>query len=420
MKKSVRNTIHTFKIDDINRMWDKGVLIGNQGVNGLVKRVTLKSTNLILKHFAHGHTYDANRYSRNAPYKKYVDDAKQEKEAEHATHMEAYKRLTEIGKSHFVCEPFTSSHPFISIQEDADQTGQGALTVKSLLAGANPEQQARVQKSVLSKLVTILSTFEQVGIFHADLKFDNIIAIKNGNTDYCLKVIDFGIARLTERSMPNKHAKVLREKAKAKRNNASMLSKVFREHQKSAGLKLHWVDVYPPYTQWSAQSGSKPTERNISNAKDQYNRIQKLILRGDNLNSKANEAKQRRAQPLRLVTYNRHGDARLNTMSRFHQSVQNEFRNNKNGLFSTRHVYLGAPRRGAPRAGINKKKIPFREEYMIKEYKGTNSRLKATGKKTAGHASTLIQRRYLKHAANRSRSNNRGGTTNRSRSNNRG
>lgn len=57
MKKSVRNTIRTLNIDDINRMWDDGELIGNQGVNGVVKRVTLLSTNLILKHFADGHTF---------------------------------------------------------------------------------------------------------------------------------------------------------------------------------------------------------------------------------------------------------------------------------------------------------------------------------------------------------------------------
>lgn len=202
------------KVEEIEYMWRQAESLGIQGNNSTVKRYIFRhnnnsQTNLILKHHAKEISrsdYDASRYDREKTYKEYVDFKRGLKEREENTHLEAYKRLKRVGKSDFVCVPFKSSHPLISIQKDAQQPGKVAITLKKRLELSNLHERYETRQRVLTQLSEILSTFEQVGIFHADLKLDNIMAVRDASASrYSLKVIDFGLAKVTgfsERGKP--------------------------------------------------------------------------------------------------------------------------------------------------------------------------------------------------------------------------
>ena len=77
-----------------------------------------------------------------------------------------------------------------------DNKSSGTEVITSLANYLKEYPEAR--EVIFDELAEILSTFERVGIFHADLKLDNIMVVHTG-TSFDLKVIDFGISRLTER-----------------------------------------------------------------------------------------------------------------------------------------------------------------------------------------------------------------------------
>ena len=213
-------------MEEVEDLWRNSTPL-SAGAHGVVKQIQIKTKkgkprNLILKHHGLWAVQALERYINNKEYyenelryaprmqslqKKFelqlnklkVDyetedkDARKDKKSEFQIHAEAYRRLKTVGKGRFVCQPFISDHPYISIQENAEQPGQTATTLEKYL-----KEYPEAREVIFDELAEILSTFEQVGIFHADLKLDNIIIVQTG-TSFSLKVIDFGISRLTER-----------------------------------------------------------------------------------------------------------------------------------------------------------------------------------------------------------------------------
>ena len=304
--------------NEVESLWHSihSVPIG-RGVHGVVKQIRGTvggiTKNLILKH--HGvHAVDALKiytellnhyvqYYKYAPqmrskqqdfekqlgeyeayYKAADKSARANKTSEYKIHAEAYQRLLQVRKSHFVCRPVPSDHPYISIQESAEQPGQIATTLYAYL-----EKNPRAREVIIDKLAEILSTFEQVGILHADFKLDNIMVVqKRGNTSVSLKVIDFGIAKLSEPSMPSERARVLRRKANEHRRQASDIDSVL------------------------------------------VTKSDELRSRARNLNLQANRVNKQRPIPRRLVTYNKKGRPILTELSALHHNLVNNIRSKKN------------------------------------------------------------------------------------------
>lgn len=408
--------------NEVESLWHSihSVPIG-RGVHGVVKQIRATvggiPKNLILKH--HGvHAADALKiytellnnyvqYYKYAPqmrskqqdfekqlgeyeayYKAEDKSARANKTSEYKIHAEAYQRLLQVRKSHFVCRPVPSDHPYISIQESAEQPGQIATTLYAYLQ-KNPRRE--VIKVIIDKLAEILSTFEQVGILHADFKLDNIMVVqKRGNTSVSLKVIDFGIAKLSEPSMPSERARVLRRKANEHRRQASDIDSV---------------------------SVTKSDE---------------LRSRARNLNLQANRVNKQRPIPRRLVTYNKKGRPILTELSALHHNLVTNIRSKKNnyveelrqnarklqvealssvennkienllrragdltqkanraikneakGLFSTK--YLRFP---------NQNILQNRPKYMHETFEGVSNKLKKKGEETVNAAASVLQKKW--------------------------
>lgn len=243
--------------ENIERAFSMGQTVG-EGVYGVAKLVVANNGRYyILKHFGKRVVELATELQkiRNLPYKeprhitkynqlyeKYIQEAfnaRHNKEDEVRRHLEVYSALSKYARRQLdiICMPYKSAHPFISIQDAANQAGEEALTLAVFMrkiadgdliriksdAESKREGVTRIRmsgtivrsygeldkqmsysevvKEVQKKLLDIFEAFIKSSVYHADFKRDNIIVVYKSSesgviNDFKLKMIDFGLSEV--------------------------------------------------------------------------------------------------------------------------------------------------------------------------------------------------------------------------------
>jgi serine/threonine protein kinase/TolB-like protein/Tfp pilus assembly protein PilF len=121
--------------------------------------------------------------------------------AEVAAHPDRMKRFVQEAKS-----ASALNHPNIITIHEIDDTGSGHFIATEFIDGETLRQHMRKAPPKLSEILDVaaqiasaLSAAHTAGIVHRDIKPENIML----RTDGIVKVLDFGLAKLTERLSPD-------------------------------------------------------------------------------------------------------------------------------------------------------------------------------------------------------------------------
>ena len=226
-------------LDEIQRAYDAGTKVG-EGVYGVTKLVkTRTGKQLIFKYF--GKNYDTLQQQYDDAVKQKIDvrrlhqlymlveearnDAIEEKKREEQRHIAAYIALAKRGRAHVVCEPFRSVHPMITMQRAANTSDEGAMPLNKFMdgvkkgnlkikrsnsaakrSGTSVNMNVPAVSTALGKLkAEASSALHSVGVYHGDLKEDNIMVVfplRNATIENIkLKIIDFGLAEVNSKRL---------------------------------------------------------------------------------------------------------------------------------------------------------------------------------------------------------------------------
>src|SRR3989441_13183268 len=121
--------------------------------------------------------------------------------AEVATHPDRMKRFVREAKA-----ASALNHPSIITIHEIDQTDSGHFIATEFIDGETLREHMRMARMKLSDVLDVatqiasaLAAAHAAGIVHRDIKPENVMLRRDG----IVKVLDFGLAKLTERLSPD-------------------------------------------------------------------------------------------------------------------------------------------------------------------------------------------------------------------------
>lgn len=159
-------------INNVEAMWRNATILSS-GFTGTTRVSVLNGTMLVLKRFR-----DTNQ-----------------KRFEENVHLTLWNRIKPTCKRYFT-EPLKSGHDHISVQHAAFQGNDIVVSFRDLTYNE--------KMNVNSQLAKALFCSHNVGIVHGDIKLDNMVIIRRGDS-VRLKLIDFGMAKVTDAALLNRH-----------------------------------------------------------------------------------------------------------------------------------------------------------------------------------------------------------------------
>ena len=221
--------------NNIQNAYLTGTKVG-EGSYGIAKLVTYHGHNYILKYFGKYYDLATQDYWKAQKEGKVTDNhlqqvwyferhAANEKKSEEDIHEQVYNKVQQHSPgSDYICKPYKSNHPHITIQDAANQGKekalpldkfmskiyQGNLSMKRSIAEAKRDgkiQQmnfSNVHKTVGSLMLDMNRALRRAGVLHGDLKEDNIMAVFEDDFNGVvkslkLKVIDFGLTQVNNK-----------------------------------------------------------------------------------------------------------------------------------------------------------------------------------------------------------------------------